>query len=124
MFFFYCRENNPRQNPSSRTSSYTYSPLSVSPHLSPKGPGYSPSSGYSTGGSALTPFYASPLTPVDNNYFDSYEYGLEPKKGDQQDVHVTKQVRIKKKIIFKNELHVSIKHILKYSKSTGPFLKT
>lgn len=87
------RENPLRKTnvPSSRTSSYTYSPLSVSPHLSPKGPGYSPSSGYSTGGSALTPVYTSPLTPIDNNYFESYEYGLEPKKDDQQDVHVTKQ---------------------------------
>ncbi|KAJ8920675.1 hypothetical protein NQ315_004814 [Exocentrus adspersus] len=86
------RENTPRQNTStgsSRTSSYNYSPLSVSPHLSPRGPGYTPP-GYSPGGSALTPYYSSPLTPIDNNYFEVYEPN-QKRKGSQEDIHVTKQ---------------------------------
>lgn len=86
------RENTPRHNTStgsSRTSSHNYSPLSVSPHLSPRGPGSTPL-GYSAGGSALTPYYSSPLAPIDHNYFETYEY--EPsRKGDDQDIHVTKQ---------------------------------
>jgi len=81
------RETAPRYNTStgsSRNSSH-YSPLSVSPNLSPRSP-----SGYS-GGSALTPVY-TPLTPIDNNYFDSYEYGPR-RRGDQNgEVHVTQQV--------------------------------
>lgn len=87
------RENTPRQNTStgsSRTSSYNYSPLSVSPHLSPKGPGYTPP-GYSPGGSALTPYYSTPLTPIDNNYFEVYEHGPHQKQDNQGDIHVTKQ---------------------------------
>ncbi|KAF7269217.1 hypothetical protein GWI33_017679 [Rhynchophorus ferrugineus] len=100
------RESGPRYNTStgsSRNSSH-YSPLSVSPNLSPRGAPLSPSR-YSTGGSALTPVY-TPLTPIDNNYFDSYEYGSRrggPGQGyslghysqgqDQNgEIHVTKQV--------------------------------
>ncbi|CAG9825286.1 unnamed protein product [Phaedon cochleariae] len=95
------REGTPRHTSagSSRTSSHNYSPLSVSPHLSPKGGyspspkgGYSPSPGYSPAGSALTPCFASPLTPIDNDYFDSYEYDPKDRSRDgQEDVHVTKQ---------------------------------
>ncbi|XP_076270625.1 PDZ_signaling and DUF4749 domain-containing protein Zasp66 isoform X22 [Rhynchophorus ferrugineus] len=101
------RESGPRYNTStgsSRNSSH-YSPLSVSPNLSPRGAPLSPSTGYSTGGSALTPVY-TPLTPIDNNYFDSYEYGSRrggPGQGYSQghysqgqdqngEIHVTKQV--------------------------------
>ncbi|XP_076270616.1 PDZ_signaling and DUF4749 domain-containing protein Zasp66 isoform X14 [Rhynchophorus ferrugineus] len=100
------RESGPRYNTStgsSRNSSH-YSPLSVSPNLSPRGAPLSPSTGYSTGGSALTPVY-TPLTPIDNNYFDSYEYGSRrggPGQGYSQghysqgqdqngEIHVTKQ---------------------------------
>lgn len=89
------RENAPRHNTStgsSRTSSHNYSPLSVSPHLSPKGPGYT-SPGYSPAGSALTPVYTLPMTPIDSNYFDSYEYEPRRKTNNEEDVHVTKQVR-------------------------------
>ncbi|CAH1109191.1 unnamed protein product [Psylliodes chrysocephalus] len=82
------RENAPRSTGSSRTSSHNYSPLSVSPHLSPKG---SIPSGYSPGGSALTPMYSSPLTPIDNNYFETYEYEPNRKDNSQQEVHVTNQ---------------------------------
>ncbi|KAG5900016.1 hypothetical protein JTB14_009100 [Gonioctena quinquepunctata] len=86
------RENTPRQatsTGSSRTSSYNYSPLSVSPHLSPKG--YTPP-GYSPGAPALTPYYSSPLTPIDNNFFDSYEYDPSRKEDGQEEPHLTKQV--------------------------------
>lgn len=89
------REHTPRQNTStgsSLTSSHNYSPLSVSPHLSPKGPGYTPS-GYSPAGSALTPVYSSPLTPLDSNYFETYDYEHR-KNDDQENVHVTKQVSL------------------------------
>ncbi|XP_028143067.1 uncharacterized protein LOC114336873 isoform X2 [Diabrotica virgifera virgifera] len=84
------RENAPHSTGSSRTSSHNYSPLSVSPHLSPKG--YTVSSGYSPAGSALTPYYSTPLTPIDNNYFEVYEH--DPKRRheeDNKDVHVTQQ---------------------------------
>ncbi|XP_030746726.1 uncharacterized protein LOC115875414 isoform X4 [Sitophilus oryzae] len=85
------RETQPRYNTStgsSRNSSH-YSPLSVSPNLSPRGQPLSP--GYSTGGSALTPTY-TPLTSIDNNYFDSYEYGPGRRGEDQNgDIHVTRQ---------------------------------
>ncbi|XP_023025516.1 PDZ_signaling and DUF4749 domain-containing protein Zasp66 isoform X5 [Leptinotarsa decemlineata] len=86
------RENAPRQatsTGSSRTSSHNYSPLSVSPHLSPKG--YTPP-GYSPGAPALTPYYSSPLTPIDNNYFDPYEYDPTRKEDGEEDIHLTKQV--------------------------------
>ncbi|XP_050307563.1 PDZ and LIM domain protein Zasp isoform X6 [Anthonomus grandis grandis] len=87
------RETAPRQNAStgsSRNSSH-YSPLSVSPNLSPRGPGLSP--GYSPAGSALTPVYTSPLTPIDNNYFEPYEYGQRKRDGNEDgEVHVMKQV--------------------------------
>ncbi|XP_056630781.1 PDZ and LIM domain protein 3 isoform X11 [Diorhabda carinulata] len=85
------REVAPRSTGSSRTSSHNYSPLSVSPHLSPKG--YTSSSGYSPAGSALTPYYSSPLTPIDNNYFEANEYGTTRREDDdQKDIHVTQQV--------------------------------
>ncbi|XP_023025525.1 PDZ_signaling and DUF4749 domain-containing protein Zasp66 isoform X6 [Leptinotarsa decemlineata] len=86
------RENAPRQatsTGSSRTSSHNYSPLSVSPHLSPKG--YTPP-GYSPGAPALTPYYSSPLTPIDNNYFDPYEYDPTRKEDGEEDIHLTKQL--------------------------------
>lgn len=95
VFFIFFRENTPRHNTStgsSRTSSHNYSPLSVSPHLSPKGPGFT-SPGYSPAGSALTPVYSAPMTPIDSNYFESYEYEPGKKNEDQEDIHVTKQVR-------------------------------
>ncbi|XP_044266978.1 PDZ and LIM domain protein Zasp isoform X5 [Tribolium madens] len=89
------RENNPRHNTStgsSRTSSHNYSPLSVSPHLSPKG-NYSTPSPYSPAGSALTPYYSSPLTPIDDNYFEPVYYGNSRKNtANGQDIHVTNQV--------------------------------
>lgn len=95
---FNSRESTPRQNTStgsSRTSSYNYSPLSVSPHLSPKG-NYSLPSPYSPAGSALTPYYSSPLTPLDDNYFDPVAYlpgaAKRSTTDDQQDIHVTNQV--------------------------------
>ncbi|XP_044266976.1 PDZ and LIM domain protein 3 isoform X3 [Tribolium madens] len=88
------RENNPRHNTStgsSRTSSHNYSPLSVSPHLSPKG-NYSTPSPYSPAGSALTPYYSSPLTPIDDNYFEPVYYGNSRKNtANGQDIHVTNQ---------------------------------
>ncbi|CAH1974709.1 unnamed protein product [Acanthoscelides obtectus] len=87
-------ESAPRQNSSTGSSRASYySPLSVSPHLSPKGgPGYSPySPGYSPAGSALTPVYSTPLTPIDNNYFEVYEHGHDRKRDSQGDIHVTKQ---------------------------------
>ncbi|KAL1490555.1 hypothetical protein ABEB36_013230 [Hypothenemus hampei] len=86
------RETGPRHNAStgsSRNSSH-YSPLSVSPNLSPRGPALSPS-GYSPGGSALTPIYTNPLTPIDNHYFDVYEYGSKRRDEQNGDIHVTKQ---------------------------------
>ncbi|RZC34618.1 uncharacterized protein BDFB_002873, partial [Asbolus verrucosus] len=91
---FSCRENTPRQNTStgsSRTSSHNYSPLSVSPHLSPKG-NYSTPSPYSPAGSALTPYYSSPLTPIDNNYFEPVTLIPGAKTTPSgQDIHVTNQ---------------------------------
>ncbi|CAG9771896.1 unnamed protein product [Ceutorhynchus assimilis] len=86
------RETAPRHNASagsSRNSSH-YSPLSVSPNLSPRGPGLSPS-GYSPAGSALTPVYNAPLTPIDNSYFEIYEYGNRRRQDEEGDIHVTKQ---------------------------------
>ncbi|KAJ3657047.1 hypothetical protein Zmor_016082 [Zophobas morio] len=90
------RENTPRQNTStgsSRTSSHNYSPLSVSPHLSPKGNYFSSPAPYSPAGSALTPYYSLPMTPVDDNYFESVTYSPGAKKGGtlDTDFHVTKQ---------------------------------
>ncbi|XP_066159190.1 uncharacterized protein Zasp66 isoform X3 [Euwallacea fornicatus] len=90
------RETAPRHNAStgsSRNSSH-YSPLSVSPNLSPRGPGLSPSGyspGGSIGGSALTPVYTNPLTPIDNHYFEIYEYGHPRRQEENGDIHVTKQ---------------------------------
>lgn len=84
-------ETLPRHNAStgsSRNSSH-YSPLSVSPNLSPRGPPLSP--GYSPAGSALTPVYSTPLTSIDNNYFDAYEYRTRRKQEENGEVHVTKQ---------------------------------
>lgn len=78
---YYFRESGPGQNAtstgSSRASSRNYNtPLSISPHLSSAvGGGYglynqSPSSsGVSPGGSALTPIYTTPLTPIDAYHF-------------------------------------------------------
>ncbi|XP_060519068.1 PDZ and LIM domain protein 3 isoform X2 [Cylas formicarius] len=86
------REVTPRHNAStgsSRASSH-YSPLSVSPNLSPKGSNFSPS-GYSPAGSALTPVYTSALTPIDNNYFDVYDYGSQKKNQEEEDIHLTRQ---------------------------------
>ncbi|XP_019872001.2 PDZ and LIM domain protein 1 isoform X3 [Aethina tumida] len=88
------REANPRHNTStasSRTSSAPYSPLSVSPHLSPKGPGMSP--GYSPGTPALTPYYSSAMTPLDGYEFQVMEHGGARRRGDNsgEDVHVTQQ---------------------------------
>ncbi|KAJ8978432.1 hypothetical protein NQ317_019671 [Molorchus minor] len=62
------RENTPRVNStgSSVNSSHNYSPLSVSPHLSPRGPGSAPL-GYSPGGSALTPYYSYPFENILNS---------------------------------------------------------
>ncbi|XP_066159193.1 PDZ and LIM domain protein 3 isoform X6 [Euwallacea fornicatus] len=91
------RETAPRHNAStgsSRNSSH-YSPLSVSPNLSPRGPGLSPSGyspGGSIGGSALTPVYTNPLTPIDNHYFEIYEYGHPRRQEENGDIHVTKQI--------------------------------
>ncbi|KAK9870491.1 hypothetical protein WA026_008049 [Henosepilachna vigintioctopunctata] len=81
-------QKRPTSTGSSRASSHNYSPLSVSPHLSPRG-GYS---NYSPGGSALTPYYSSPLTPIDDNFFDV----LDPTHGSgrphsEGEVHLTKQ---------------------------------
>ncbi|XP_072401457.1 PDZ and LIM domain protein 3 isoform X3 [Diabrotica undecimpunctata] len=84
------REHVPRSTSSSRTSSHNYSPLSVSPHQSPKG--YTPSSGYSPAGSALMPYYSTALTPIDNNYFEVYEYDPKRRDEDYKDVHVTQQL--------------------------------
>ncbi|CAH0557620.1 unnamed protein product [Brassicogethes aeneus] len=90
------REVAPRQphsTGSSRTGSAPYSPLSVSPHLSPRGPaGMSP--GYSPGAPALSPYYSSPMTALDSYHFDVSEYGgARRNEGDgQQEPHVTKQV--------------------------------
>lgn len=80
---------HPTSTGSSRTSSHNYSPLSVSPHLSPRGT----SSTYSPGGSALTPYYSSPLPPIDDNYFEVLDYsqGLQ-KRTEDGEIHVTKQV--------------------------------
>ncbi|CAH0557621.1 unnamed protein product [Brassicogethes aeneus] len=89
------REVAPRQphsTGSSRTGSAPYSPLSVSPHLSPRGPaGMSP--GYSPGAPALSPYYSSPMTALDSYHFDVSEYGgARRNEGDgQQEPHVTKQ---------------------------------
>lgn len=66
----------------------------MSPHLSPRG-NYSLPSPYSPAGSALTPYYSSPLTPLDDNYFDSVAYlpgAAKRSTADDQDVHVTNQV--------------------------------
>ncbi|XP_044750404.1 PDZ and LIM domain protein Zasp isoform X3 [Coccinella septempunctata] len=80
---------HPTSTGSSRTSSHNYSPLSVSPHLSPRGT----SSTYSPGGSALTPYYSSPLPPIDDNYFDVLDYTPgSHKRTEDGEIHVTKQV--------------------------------
>ncbi|CAG9827179.1 unnamed protein product [Diabrotica balteata] len=83
------REHVPHSTSSSRTSSHNYSPLSVSPHQSPKG--YTLSSGYSPAGSALMPYYSTALTPIDNNYFEVYEYDPKRRDEDHKDLHVTQQ---------------------------------
>ncbi|XP_045470416.1 PDZ and LIM domain protein 3 isoform X1 [Harmonia axyridis] len=79
---------HPTSTGSSRASSHNYSPLSVSPHLSPRGP---PST-YSPGGSALTPYYSSPLPSIDDNYFDVLDYNPgSHRRTEDGEVHVTKQ---------------------------------
>ncbi|KAH1013657.1 PDZ and LIM domain protein 3 isoform X2 [Dendroctonus ponderosae] len=88
------RETAPRHNAStgsSRNSSH-YSPLSVSPNLSPRGAPLSPLD-YSPAGSALTPVYTNPLTPIDNNYFEVYDADPRRRGGDYQngDIHVSRQ---------------------------------
>ncbi|ERL91503.1 hypothetical protein D910_08833 [Dendroctonus ponderosae] len=87
-------ETAPRHNAStgsSRNSSH-YSPLSVSPNLSPRGAPLSPLD-YSPAGSALTPVYTNPLTPIDNNYFEVYDADPRRRGGDYQngDIHVSRQ---------------------------------
>ncbi|XP_019759603.1 PDZ and LIM domain protein 3 isoform X4 [Dendroctonus ponderosae] len=89
------RETAPRHNAStgsSRNSSH-YSPLSVSPNLSPRGAPLSPLD-YSPAGSALTPVYTNPLTPIDNNYFEVYDADPRRRGGDYQngDIHVSRQI--------------------------------
>ena len=94
------RENPSRLNTStasSRASSHNYSPLSVSPHLSPRGGNLPTSPGaYSPAGSALTPVYTAPFTAIDDNYFYVHELGGKRNRGKGEegnlDVHVTKQV--------------------------------
>ncbi|ENN77349.1 hypothetical protein YQE_06175, partial [Dendroctonus ponderosae] len=88
-------ETAPRHNAStgsSRNSSH-YSPLSVSPNLSPRGAPLSPLD-YSPAGSALTPVYTNPLTPIDNNYFEVYDADPRRRGGDYQngDIHVSRQL--------------------------------
>lgn len=98
---FYFRDNpGGRHNTStgsSRTSSRNYSsPLSVSPHLSPRGGGYNPSPGASSAGSALTPIYTTPFTPLDDYHFTVNEFGdaRSPRKHTGNlDVHVVNQVK-------------------------------
>ena len=93
------RENPSRLNTStasSRASSHNYSPLSVSPHLSPRGGNLPTSPGaYSPAGSALTPVYTAPFTAIDDNYFYVHELGGKRNRGKGEegnlDVHVTKQ---------------------------------
>lgn len=98
-FIFFFRDTSGHQNPStgsSRTSSRNYnSPLSVSPHLSPRGVGNYAAGNYGAGnygasnyggpgnysgggstgsylspaGSALTPVYTTPFTPLDGYHF-------------------------------------------------------
>lgn len=95
--FLHSRENPSRFNAStgsSVASSHNYSPLSVSPHLSPRGGNLSSPQSYSPGGSALTPYYSSPMTSIDDNYFDTFDGGRRRGQANGNlDVHVTKQVR-------------------------------
>lgn len=97
----FSRENPNRFNAStgsSIASSHNYSPLSVSPHLSPRGGNLPSPQSYSPGGSALTPYYSSPLTPLDDNYFEIADGNRRQKQQNGNlDVHVTKQVRKHKK---------------------------
>ncbi|KAL3282570.1 hypothetical protein HHI36_005748 [Cryptolaemus montrouzieri] len=81
-------QKHPTSTGSSRTSSHNYSPLSVSPHLSPRGP----SSNYSPGASALNPYYSLPFTPLDNDYFEVLDYAPGSRKPNSDgEIHVTKQ---------------------------------
>ncbi|KAK5646974.1 hypothetical protein RI129_005438 [Pyrocoelia pectoralis] len=82
------RENQGRHNTStgsSRSSSRNYnSPLSVSPHLSPRG-------AYQ-GGSALTPTYNTPFEEIREGYFEEIpNIRAQRSRNDNVDVHVVNQ---------------------------------
>lgn len=93
MFIF--RENPSRYNTStgsSRSSSRNYnSPLSVSPHLSPRGGHLS--SQFSPAGSALTPNYSAPFEVMNEGYFTAYpDMSTLRRRDDNADLHVVNQV--------------------------------
>ncbi|XP_017768014.1 PREDICTED: PDZ and LIM domain protein 3 isoform X2 [Nicrophorus vespilloides] len=74
---------------SAGSSHHTYSPLSVSPHLSPRGTtGASP---YSPGAPALQPYYSLPFTPLDHFHYSVDEQFPTPKKDTDGDIHVVNQ---------------------------------
>nr|XP_022901898.1 PDZ and LIM domain protein 3 isoform X4 [Onthophagus taurus] len=71
------------------------SPLSVSPHLSPRGGGAVSSPGYSPGAPALTPYYSTPFTPLDDYHFsvqDNFGNFGGGRGSEDPNLHVTNQV--------------------------------
>lgn len=92
-FIFYFRENPGRHlssTGSSRSSSRNYnSPLSVSPHLSPRG---NPSQ-YSPAGLALTPAYGAPFEVMHEGFFSEIpDFRAPRKQTGNLDEHVVNQV--------------------------------
>nr|XP_022901895.1 PDZ and LIM domain protein 3 isoform X1 [Onthophagus taurus] len=70
------------------------SPLSVSPHLSPRGGGAVSSPGYSPGAPALTPYYSTPFTPLDDYHFsvqDNFGNFGGGRGSEDPNLHVTNQ---------------------------------
>ncbi|XP_065163246.1 PDZ and LIM domain protein Zasp isoform X4 [Atheta coriaria] len=81
--------------PGSAGSSHTYSPLSVSPHLSPRGGNVSSPSVYSPGALALQPYYGLPFTPLDHMHYtveEAIPRHARNKDDPNTDVHVVNQV--------------------------------
>ncbi|XP_065163244.1 PDZ and LIM domain protein 4 isoform X2 [Atheta coriaria] len=80
--------------PGSAGSSHTYSPLSVSPHLSPRGGNVSSPSVYSPGALALQPYYGLPFTPLDHMHYtveEAIPRHARNKDDPNTDVHVVNQ---------------------------------
>jgi hypothetical protein len=89
------RDNSLKSKPAgSAGSSNAYSPLSVSPHLSPRGgANFSSPSAYSPGAHSLEPYHSLPFTPLDHLHFNIESRYNHPKmlQDADKETHVTNQ---------------------------------